>query len=1104
MTLEELYRNYTAKDSDACALLAQTHWYSSIADFDPRTHEASPQPLSLLLRKIVEIKESSALKDRLWRIIIHAEQSMTTLFRNLNESPFRDHKILPIRAVRELDTPSFMALARRPGRNIREKLAGKPYLQAVRRYQSVDLPENSLLKAFAERLLELLELRIRYLGDENSRRLLNQIRAWLVTDEAKSIRRWENLPPNNTLLSHKDYRHVYDSWRWLQSLEYDIENDLKRLDERQKTMQKWQEYGKMYSGKQYIFADVPVLFDYDRFMIRTWDDKVRIHKTTGKPLSRPEEIAETDSSVCIDLAELYPRFAFLEGQRVSLPACFPNPFIWQRWENEESSPIPMSLFNADAVYLSEDATTISAPELFFSKNHTLENLNSAARAFVLKLHEKFKKDSLIWLQPDYLNDFELKITRLNINAFFPKAEPLPRSIATVFENVEYSKLRNGYTVVVLDYIDEKQCAIKLEAKYDPELKKAVPETYGFYWERHPAVILPDNKSKEKNRCPYNIYSVDAQGKFYDPESPKGQTNYVSRNMLRQDKRIGNFDQLMNIDLMGSPVQGGVKFYSLQDRAGDIPLWRDQIPELSVKLIANGHYQRFYLVGRGNTNQPIRGRAVNIKIDKSFTLPAGKPYYQFPLYIGESEDEIGFSAKLESPVFPLKSDLVCDLDLTFTYGVDDPYRLVFIPKDKSFPPISVKWESTVEEIVTDAPAPEYPKPMTWDELQRVPKPNNEGTRDLLDWALRSVEQLDQSFYYPQMKRVTGTITDNWHVSQKNGNYYNFVNCEGVDGTVFISQMNFIDKDDYSYYQNNTFSFVLKKDKMGRYFGWRIAPSTYQEPRQFKDFNEDLIDSTITRIHKSLYYPFIQIWRDGRSIEDRQCPTDFKGAMKNIVKYFNSLIQQDEIPQSIKDEILFLLSCLHKDTSQLCVQWIEENVRDLDTFGVNGLQSDNLPSIDHRCAIGLALGNISMPWQNEVFKKLKANLKNHSLRIFAYAIWREQHFVDRFNLTECQAILDFLCKRLAWLQPRYTQQWSISKWELELLLGMLRTRNSSNEEIKMLLQPHQKITKELANQIERVTDIVIKHNIKLSSRIQLGNLLNPRTIIPQTYCMRCAFT
>ena len=70
------------------------------------------------------------------------------------------------------------------------------------------------------------------------------------------------------------------------------------------------------------------------------------------------------------------------------------------------------------------------------------------------------------------------------------------------------------------------------------------------------------------------------------------------------------------------------------------------------------------------------------------------------------------------------------------------------------------------------------------------------------------------------------------------------------------------------------------------------------------------------------------------------------------------------------------------------------------------------------------------------------------------------------------------------------WAVRSWvravvePLELLLGLLRTRASSNSEIKMLLQPHQKITKKLAKQVERVTEIVAQFNIKLNSRVQIN--------------------
>jgi predicted component of viral defense system (DUF524 family) len=137
-----------------------------------------------------------------------------------------------VHAVRELDANSFIKLSNRPGRTIREKLAGKPYMQAVRRFQSVDLPENRLLKALVRHLAELLELRRDCLGHEDE--ILPKIQTWLRSEEVQAIGNWNNLPPNNTLLAHRDYRRVWDAWRWLQSLDDDLAGDLAQLEARDK------------------------------------------------------------------------------------------------------------------------------------------------------------------------------------------------------------------------------------------------------------------------------------------------------------------------------------------------------------------------------------------------------------------------------------------------------------------------------------------------------------------------------------------------------------------------------------------------------------------------------------------------------------------------------------------------------------------------------------------------------------------------------------------------------------------------------------------------------------------------------------------------------
>lgn len=1086
MILEQIYRNFpedTTDGGNARALLFQTHWFSSIAELDPRTAEALPQTLYSVLWKITSDSSdtSGVLKDRLWRITEHVRLSLEKLFRELNESPRREHAILPIRAVRELDTTSFMALARRPGRNIREKLAGKPYMLAVRRVQSVDLPENRLLKAFSEQLVEFLELRAKYLGEDPDE-LIEIIHSWLQTDEAQSISYWDNVPPNNTLLTHRDYRAVYDAWCWLQSLDDDLTIDLKNLDQRQKIMGQWKNYGQMYANGKHIFAEMPVLFDYDKFEIHSWTGQI-LTTTAARCAIPAEDFEIIRSPVCVDLTDLHPAYAWGNNKTSSgnnfIRKNHALSFLWQSWHNPNvSAVVDVDLFKADVLYLHHDAVTVSAPDLFFSREHGVEYLDRAARAFVTQLRETFVNENIVWLQPDFLNDFELTITRRNINTVYPGAQPLPRSVAAVLEKVDYKQLANGFSVVVLDNIGGVNCATKLEAKFDAELKKCLPETYGFYWERHPPIILSEKEDEEeKTITEYDIATLDEQGKWLSPVHSHGSCN-IAQDNLRKCKQIGHYNSL--IQLSESPVIGGIKLHELQKRAGDIPLWRDQIPELSIKAMVNGRYQRFYLVSRGTTVKTIRGKAIKIPVREGFTLPAGKDHYQFPLFIGEDEAAVGFSARLESPDFPLDSPLECRLDLTFTYGEDDPYRLVFEPIKQGFRPIRAQWTKTTEEIVTDAPAPAYPQITTWDGLQNFPKMDSDETQDLLEWVTSGLKQLRRRLYYAPRKREVGVLNNEW-LEDKNGLHYSFAFCEGK--RVFIHENNFVKGQSYlNFSQGDEISFELTEYK-GKYSGRNISAEDYVGESGLRKLDDNGIRETVKYIHKSLYFPTIQVWRDGRSVTDTQCPDFFRNTTEDHIVFLNNLLNED-LPAQIKNEILFLLSCMHKDAPEECISWIAGQV-------------ENSKVIDKR-AVGFGIGDLSEPWQEAIFDSLILHMTNDSLRVFSYAIWRGPHFVNNFTLQQYQAVLQHLLKMLANIKPcppRKSENnfWTTRNWvrlttePLELLLGLLRTRSSSTEDIRMLLQPHQKITKDLAKQVDRIADIFANSpDIVLFSRVQLGDL------------------
>lgn len=1073
INLQKVYFDYRAEEETARAVLRQRDWYCRIAEFDPKTGEALPQGLSSALARIAGYtlsKNDGVIKDRLWHIVEHCRNSVERLLHLLNESPRREHALLPVHAVRELDANSFIKLSNRPGRTIREKLAGKPYMQAVRRFQSVDLPENRLLKAFVRHLAELLELRRDCLGQEDE--LLPKIQSWLRSEEVQAIGNWDNLPPNNTLLSHRDYRRVWDAWRWLQSLDDDVAGDLAQLEARNKTMRLWKQCAQMWAEGKHLFAEMPLLFDYENFEISPWSLKPPLFNTSRQNIPRRIQRREISEPVCVDFTYLRPSYASDDGKVAQL---LPDAFLWQQWRHDDDS-IDIELFHSDAVWLHPQSTTISAPDLLFAKDNTSENCDRAARAFASHLRGVFRHDTLIWLVPDYLNDFELEVIRRNLNARFTNSEPLPRSVAAVFAQIDYSRIRDGFAVVVVDSAGGKTCATKLLAKFDIELKTYLPETGGFYWERCPSVIIDSADHEESVGSGCYISTVDANEQWHDP-TPPARPKFVDASFLKSDPRIGNF--AFCITLMENPVAGGICLHALQQRAGDIPLWRNQIPELSIKVMKDGIRQRFHLVSRGTTVKPIRGKPVSIAINEDFTLPSGKSFYQFPLYIGDNADDLGFSARLSSPAFPLKSDVVCDLNLTFEYGADEPYKLAFAPRDKFFPPVSATWRRTEENIVTDAPWPEYPVPMTWADLRRVSKPDSNETSDLLEWVQSAIAQLDRDLYIRPKPRTTGVISQKW-LTDKKGGHFTFVTCNSIEESVFVHQNNFVRELDYAdFTEGKDISFELQ-EREGKYYAWKVAGASYKEAVHLRSCDEDSAKNLISSIRKRLYFPVIQVWRDGRSVGDPKCPKDFSDSMEFNVEYFIALLSERALPESVKNEIRFLLSCMHRDAPTECVQWITKQIERAD--------------IDDPRAIGFALGGVSLQWQKDVLSGLVAHLTNDTLGVFAYAVWREQHFAERLNLQNLQSVLDALTNRLIKITSAPKKDVRDKSWRrataetLELLLGLLRTRASSDPEIKKLLQPHQRITKELAKLVERVTDIVVQSNIPLFSRVQI-NLQKP---------------
>jgi hypothetical protein len=1052
----ELYRAYSdggVSRARARQVLDQQHWYASIAEFDPKTGDALPLAFDEVLHRLGRRTETNDIRDRLWRIVDHCRLSLEHIFASLSENPRREQAYLPIRDVKELNAASFIALSRRPGRNVREKLAGKPYMQAVRRYQSVDLPQNRLVKEFVTRVADLLELRKKHLGHEDD--LLGDIYRWLRTDEAQEIGRWDNLPPNNTLLSHRDYRRVWDGWRWLQVLDDAIDRDFRHVEGRAATLKHWETLGKAYAEGKTLFGDMPVLFDYDSFTIKPWRKPIA---HSGKPARPNRDRSPLEAPASVDLTYLRPRFAV--GRQAA--QALPEAYLWQRWTRDGES-VDLELFYADTALLPPESTTISIADIFFAKDADESLVEWAAHAFARKLSKTFANPALIWLVPDFLNDFQLQAARRNINARFAKAEPLPRSVAAVIEQVDYSKIRGAdFQVIVVDSTGGATYATKLTAQYDEELQQRVPETRGFYWERSPHVTLAHDAAYDPL---VEMPRISRDGQRFDA-TPLPSAGHVSQNTLRN--QMGDFDLVITVK--GSPVRGGVRLHELQQRAGDIPLWRDHIPELSIKVINAGRYQPFFLVDRGTTIRPLRGVPVQIPVNNRFTLPAGRSHYQFPLFQGRDPDDLGYVARLESPAFPLASDATCCLTMTYTYGADDPYRLVFEPLDGSFAPVHVKWRPKTEEIITNAPAPEYPTPLGWSELRQWRDAQGNDV-DLLAWLEDSFSRLVELVPEP----VTIRICAPWkNKVDEQGKAYWFAFATTENGArCYCNTKQFcdgIDGDPNQTIPIGTELYAQVRDGKGGLSAFDIAarPGAISQRSKMRilQFKE-----------RSLQNRIATIWSDSRSLQDADCPNDFR------MRVFEALrVLEERLPIDLYAmKMLPLLALMHKDASEPCINWVARQI---------GSREIHDPR-----AVGSALGNLELKWQREAFGKLTAKPSKSAVSALAYAIWRDQGFIRNFTLGSVCSVLDSIRSFLRSVQPFVQRDndrdgrryWSRGIAEpLELLLGLLRTRVSPEPELHMLLQPHQEITKSLASDIERVAEVVANSSAGLPSRVQMSNL------------------
>ena len=268
------------KNPKAVLLLQLRNWFFSVLKFDPNTGDPLLSDITSFLDKVSgvipfnkeELEETNKNKfDWLYKSLSYNRRSLLYLLESPRNEIIRSHERMNIYQAREIDSAGIMEISRRPGRTVKEKVAVKPTILAVKREQGADTLENRLLKKYLVRLVNVLDERQKCFDeleneDSTLSRLYSVIRRWLKSEEAERIGKWQNLPPNNILLHDKNYRKIWRGWQFLLDLDEMVLNDWNNIDRLLSVYIFWKTLSILQSKGSKILQS-PLKFDYNKFEI---------------------------------------------------------------------------------------------------------------------------------------------------------------------------------------------------------------------------------------------------------------------------------------------------------------------------------------------------------------------------------------------------------------------------------------------------------------------------------------------------------------------------------------------------------------------------------------------------------------------------------------------------------------------------------------------------------------------------------------------------------------------------------------------------------------------------------------------------------------------
>jgi len=1110
----EFLKLYDEENKD---ILYSMSWLNKNSNFDKSIGSFEDIDLFTFLENVNKFDyEKDIFYDDIYYMLEYTQDSVLRLINNINTEIKREHKILPISQAKEFDKKTIMWLSRQDGRSIREKIKNNK-IKTVKRYSNVDTYENRVFKLFLKKLILVEEKREHI---QNNDYLIGKIRQWLRSNDAKNINEYGNIVYNNILLHHPHYSKIFKSYKWLNRLDEKVEFYSISYIQQLKTIIKFEVLTQLQFQTKIPLLPITLEVARDEFSIKMRNPLIEINlenmlTNTYKKFDKnsydfksvkrfiQEELHSivsdnrtftlniSSQNVYIDLFRLFP-IAKINMQITNFPITL--------LQNIEGTIVNAN--NTKVIVLNNEIYTL--PEILKTYDTNI------LRVFLENFEKSFKNKQLNYIIPDYVNIFEFSSVKKTINSYFSNSRNIPKSILAGLKYLFDGNLRKDDTLIYIQKNHDNDLYITpLLVKYDKSLQSI---TNGLYLEKHPTKKLKEesdiiieldryfNDSKLSKKLLNKFLQNGIKGikkeqiAFYhdnnlvylkntkNPSKPKNRISEIkslfnNKNLLKKeyieihdnnDNNLNNFEKLLKYEQDG---------YNL---------WKEHLPRLAMQLVKNGYFDEFTLVD--DNSEIING---NIKIENYFRIPSNIKELSFPLISGD--ENINFEAYITSSEFPLKEDVECELELTYNYEADIPYKLTFIALDKSIKTLKVRWRKIQYQECKNLPIPTYPVKKTWEDFLKDPKRDASGYSNLLEWIeerldLLEINKVPQYIIEKEMKDIDQSFGSlergyfEWGRNDKNGNYYCRVEVNGE--SIFCHSRNFIediDSNNLSEGQEIYLSVVKGKDgKIGKNI--RGKPVDVKRLRQKRilelesklkkqsiyDKSEKLFNGI-----KTLRYPLLTVFNE-HSLSENTIPNEFRDKMFFYIDLSLRLFNNSDVSDRLKDELFFVLSSLHQDMPN-------DISKELLTISLN-LENEKKYFLN----IALSLGNCELTWQEKILDNIFGYINNVSLQhilmnILSIASWRSEKFVFNLLKYDIELIMKHLYLTLKVNIRNLDNKFAIlnSIKQFELLLAIIRLRSKKSD----LLCPQYTLTQKYIKIIDGANKYFIENNIKIKTRLKI---------------------